>query len=121
MVDLAFRETIDAITSEQDRIIGIFAIPFLVAVFATGAMATVYLNQGKQTIFNALIQSGVCKTYQPYLITSLMGSFQGDPLAHVAMCQVAQFNVLVFIAWYIEVFGIELLAVFIFESLFHMG
>lgn len=120
-MDLAFQETIDAITSEQDRLIGVFVVPLLVAVFATGAMATVYLNQSKGVIFNALLTSGVCNTYQPYLITSLTGSFQGDPLAHVAMCQVVQFNILVFLAWYAEVFGIELLAIFIFESIFHMG
>ena len=120
-MDFAFRDTIDAITAENDRLIGIFVIPLLVAVFATVAMATIYLNQSKSVIFNALLTSGVCNTYQPYLITSLMGSFQGDPLAHVAMCQVAQFNVLVFLAWYAEVFGIELLAIFIFETIFHMG
>jgi hypothetical protein len=121
MVDLAISETIDAITSDTDRIIGVFAIPLLVAVFATGAMATVYLNQGKAAIFNALLSSGVCNTIQPYLITSVMGSFQGDPLAHVAMCQIAQFNPLVFLAWYVEVLGIVLLTIFIFESITHMG
>lgn len=121
MVDLAFRETVDAITSEQDRIIGVFAIPLLAAVFATAAMATVYLNQGKAAIFNALLSSGVCNTSKPYLFTSIMGSFQGDPLAHVGMCQIIHFNLLVFLAWYVEIFGIEMLAIFIFESIFHMG
>jgi ascorbate-specific PTS system EIIC-type component UlaA len=121
MVDLAFRETIDAITSDRDRIIGIFAIPLLVAIFATGAMATVYLNQSKSVILNSLVTSGVCNTYQPYLITSVIGSFQGDPLAHIAMCQIAQFNPLILVAWYAEVLGIVLLTIFIFESVTHMG
>lgn len=121
MVDLAFSETIDAITSEQDRLIGIFVIPLLVAAFATGAMLTVYMNPGHLAIFHALLSSGICHTSQPYLITSVMGSFKGDPLAHVAMCQVAAFNPLVFIAWYLEVLAIEIIAVFIFESIFHMG
>jgi hypothetical protein len=121
MVDLAFRETIDAITADNDRIIGVFAVPLLVAIFATGAMATVYLNQGSATIFSALTQSGVCNTYQPYLITSVTGSFMGDPLAHVAMCQLIQFNILVFLAWYGEVLVVVLLTIFIFESVTHMG
>jgi hypothetical protein len=120
-MDLAFGETINAITSEQDRMIGFFLIPLLVAGFATGAMATVYLNQGKNAIFSALSSSGVCNTYKPYLITSVAGSFQGDPLAHVAMCQLVQFNPLAFIAWYVEILAIELLAIFIFESITHTG
>lgn len=121
MVDLAFRETIDAITSETERLVGVFAIPLLVVIFATGAMATVYLNQGQAVILHSLVTSGVCNTYQPYLITSVMGSYQGNPLAHVAMCQIAQFNPLVFLTWYAEVLGIILLTIFIFESITHMG
>lgn len=121
MVDLAFRETYDAITSDQERIIGVLAVPLIVAIFATAGMATVYLNQSKGAVFSALQASGVCNTYQPYLITSITGSFEGDPLAHIAMCQIMSFNPLVFLAWYLEVLAIVLVVIFIFESITHEG
>lgn len=121
MVDLAFGETLDAITESSDREIGIFVIPLLAVIFATAGMATIYLNPSSSLILSTLKNSGVCSTNQPYLITSVMGSFKGDPLAHVAMCQIAEFNPLVFAAWYLEVLSVELLVLFIYESIWHEG
>ena len=120
-IQQAFRETLSAITANRDREIGIFIVPLIAVIFLTAAQYTIILNQSKPAIFNALNSSGVCNTYQPYLITSVMGSFQGDPLAHVGMCQALSFNVFVFMAWFLESLAIVLVTIFIFEAIFHLG
>lgn len=117
----AFGETITAIMSDTDRLIGIFAIPLVATVGATAAQYTVLLNQQKTAIFAAFQASGVCATYKPYLITSMLGSYQGDALAHVGMCQAYTFNPLVFGAWFGEFFILVFAAIFVFEALTHNG
>lgn len=117
----ALRETYDAITAERDREIGIFIIPFIVALAATGSAYTVFLNGQSSQIVSSITQSGICNTAAPYYVTSIVGGFNGNPLAEVSMCQVASFNPLVLLAWYAELMGLELVAIFIFEMIFHMG
>ncbi len=117
----ALSETKNAITSDTDRMIGIFAIPLIAVFFLTAAQYTVLINASHAAIFSSLTTSGICNTYQPYLITSVMGSFQGDPYAHVGECQAVSFNPLVFAAWYAELFAILMIAIFVFESITHLG
>lgn len=117
----AFEETLDAIKANNDRLIGIFAVPLIIMLFATAAQFTILVNQSHTTILSALISSGVCNTYQPYLITSILGTFQGNPYVHVAMCQVASFNIFVSIGWYLEILTIIFFTVFIFEAITHLG
>lgn len=117
----AFRETVDAITSDTDRMLGVFIFPFIIAGTLTGYMFTIMMNPGSAVILNTLKTSGVCNSLQPYYVWSVGGSYAGDPLAHVGMCQVAAFNPLVFIAWVLQIFIAELLAIFIFEAIWHEG
>jgi hypothetical protein len=117
----AFRETAEAITSDTDRMLGVFIFPFIITVALTGYMFTIMLNPGSAVILSTLKTSGVCASSQPYYIWAVGGSYAGDPLAHVGMCQVAAFNPLVFIAWVLQVFIVELLAIFVFEAIWHEG
>ncbi len=116
-----FRETIDAIQADNDRVIGIFVIPLLLTIFATASQFTVLVNQQQGAINQALLSSGICNTYQPYLITSILGTFANDPLAHVGMCQEASFNIMIFLAWYVESFIMLMIVIIVFEAIFHMG
>lgn len=116
-----FRETKYAITANRDREIGIFAIPFLATVFLTAAMYTIEINPSQGAVLSTLGSSGVCSTLAPYAVTSVMGTFQSYPLAHIGMCQVVAFNPMVFAAWYVQMLGLVLLAIFIFEAVFHLG
>jgi hypothetical protein len=117
----AFRETVDAITSDTDRMLGVFIFPFIIAGALTGYMFTIMLNPGSVVILSTLKASGVCNSAQPSYIGAVGGSYAGDPLAHVGMCQVAEFNPLVFAAWVFQIFIAELLAIFIFEAIWHQG
>jgi len=105
-----FSEAFGAITAETDREIGIFVIPLLVVVFLTAAQYAVYVNPNHTIILSTLQQSGVCNTYQPYLLTSWLTE-----------CQAVSFNVTVFMVWYLEIFAIIFAGIFAFEAITHMG
>ena len=120
IIDL-FREVADAITADTDRMIGVFLFPFIIAGALTGYMFTIMLNPGSQTILSTLTSSGICNTIQPYYIWSVGGSFMSDPLAHIGMCQVAVFNPLIYLAWTLQIFAIEMVGIIIFEAVWHEG
>ncbi|MGC9132350.1 MAG: hypothetical protein ACP5HJ_01735 [Candidatus Micrarchaeia archaeon] len=109
-------EVIDLLREDMGRLVGILVIPIIVIGIA---LATYYAGvffgsmRSHMDLISIIKESKACSSIGVYFITAFLS---GDNLA---ACELINFNPLVLIAWYLQILLIELIAIFIFVSIFH--
>ena len=116
VIGMALGETINAITADINRLIGLFVVPFFIAGFAEVSPYVVYYasstNPHYTSTLASLKLSGICHTIYPYLLINFKGG---------GLCQILSFNPSVFAAWYLAGFAIIFLVILLLESITHNG
>jgi len=113
----SFRETIDALTSDTDRLIFLFVAPLIVTIIMIASFYEIFFNStSAHTFLTLLAKTGACNTIQPYLITAL---FENNGV--LGYCQVLSFNIGIFLAWYFQILLILFVVVYILVNVVHMG
>jgi len=113
----SFRETINVLTSDTDKLAYLFIAPLIITVLITAAFYTIFFNSTTaNTFLSLLVKTGACNTNQPYLITALF-----EQSGVLGYCQIISFNVGVFLAWYAQIFLILFVIVYILINVVHMG